>query len=229
MIPRRKFLQSLALAAAAPTLAAPEPFKLRYILSSAMYGEMPLDVILPEAAKAGCDAVDIWCKVHGNQREQITEMGDDAFAALLKKNGTPTDTDFDFISRLNGRTNQVNLQLPEFSTGSFGLRVRTPSTSATQTFSVVLTTNRTDLRSGGYPALKPHVFTTTGTLTNNLVNGTWHYFQVDVPTNLLGWRIVLSTNSGSVANPDLFVQRGQLPTSRVSSRAVRIRRSIRSR
>ena len=148
---------------------------------------------------------------------------------LLKKNGTPTDTDFDFISRLNGRTNQVNLQLPEFSTGSFGLRVRTPSTSATQTFNVVLTTNRTDLRSGGYPALKPHVFTTTGTLTNNLVNGTWHYFQVDVPTNLLGWRIVLSTNSGSVANPDLFVQRGQLPTSRVSSRAVRIRRSIRSR
>ena len=88
MIPRRKFLRSLALAAAAPALAAPEPFKLRYILSSAMHGEMPLDVILPEAAKAGCDAVDIWCKVHGNQREQITEMGDDAFAALLKKHGT---------------------------------------------------------------------------------------------------------------------------------------------
>ena len=131
---------------------------------------------------------------------------------LLKKNGTPTDADFDFISRLNGRTNQVNLQLPEFSAGSFGLRVRTPSTSATQTFNVLLTTNRSDLRSGGYPALKPHVFTTTGTLTNNLVNGTWHYFQVDVPTNLPGWRIVLSTNVGSAANPDLFVQRGLLPT-----------------
>ena len=46
---------------------------------------MPLDVILPEVAKAGCEAIDIWCKVHGNQREQITEMGDDAFAALMKK------------------------------------------------------------------------------------------------------------------------------------------------
>jgi sugar phosphate isomerase/epimerase len=87
MIPRRKFLQTLAAAAAAPALATAAPFKLRYILSSAMFGEMPLDTILPEAAKAGCEAIDIWCKVHGNQREQIAEMGDDAFAALLKKNG----------------------------------------------------------------------------------------------------------------------------------------------
>ena len=85
MIPRRTFLQSLALATAAPAFAAPEPFKLRYVLSSALYGEMPLDTILPEVAKAGCEAIDIWCKVHGNQREQITEMGDDAFAALLAK------------------------------------------------------------------------------------------------------------------------------------------------
>ncbi len=82
---RRTFLQTLAAAAAAPAFAAPEPFRLRYVLSSAMYGEMPLDVILPEVAKAGCEAIDIWCKVHGNQREQIAEMGDDAFAALLKK------------------------------------------------------------------------------------------------------------------------------------------------
>jgi len=88
MIPRRKFLHTLAAAAVAPALAAPEPFKLRYILSSALYGEMPLDVILPEVAKAGCEVIDIWCKVHGNQREQITEMGDEAFAALLKKHGT---------------------------------------------------------------------------------------------------------------------------------------------
>ena len=88
MLPRRRFLQSLAVAAAAPVLARaaqPAPFKLRYILSSAMYGEMPLDVILPEVAKTGSEAIDIWCKVHGNQREQITAMGDDAFAALLAK------------------------------------------------------------------------------------------------------------------------------------------------
>ena len=88
---RRKFLHTLAAAAAAaPALAGPKPvppFRLRYVLSSAMYGKMPLADILPEAAKAGCEAIDIWCKVHGNQREQITEMGDEAFAALLKKHG----------------------------------------------------------------------------------------------------------------------------------------------
>ncbi len=86
---RRQFLQTTAAAAAAaasPALAlSPKvPFKLRYILSSAMYGEMPLDAILPEVAKTGCEAIDIWCKVHGNQREQIAEMGDEAFAGLLK-------------------------------------------------------------------------------------------------------------------------------------------------
>lgn len=85
---RRTFLQTLAAAAVAPaltTVAAPAPFRLRYVLSSAMYGEMPLEAILPEVAKTGAEAIDIWCKVHGNQREQIAEMGDDAFAALLRK------------------------------------------------------------------------------------------------------------------------------------------------
>jgi sugar phosphate isomerase/epimerase len=88
MIPRRQFLQSLAVAAAAPVVsraARGETFRLRYILSSALYGEMPLDVILPEVAKTGCEAIDIWCRVHGNQREQIAEMGDEAFAALLRR------------------------------------------------------------------------------------------------------------------------------------------------
>ena len=88
MISRRHFLHSLATVAAAPALARAargDAFRFRYILSSAMYGEMPLDVILPEVAKTGCDAIDIWCRVHGNQREQIDAMGDDAFAALLKR------------------------------------------------------------------------------------------------------------------------------------------------
>ena len=46
---------------------------------------MPLDVILPEVTKTGSEAIDIWCRVHGNQREQIAEMGDDAFSALLSR------------------------------------------------------------------------------------------------------------------------------------------------
>jgi len=88
MIPRRQFLQTLAVAALTPAIsraARLEPFRLRYVLSSAMYGEMPLEVILPEVARTGSEAIDIWCRVHGNQREQITEMGDEAFAALLAK------------------------------------------------------------------------------------------------------------------------------------------------
>ena len=88
MTRRRDFLHALALAAAAPVFsraARTDAFRLRYVLSSAMYGEMPLDVILPEVAKTGCEALDVWCRVHGNQREQITEMGDAAFAALLER------------------------------------------------------------------------------------------------------------------------------------------------
>ena len=88
MIPRRQFLHSLAVAATVPLVAraaAREPFRLRYVLSSALYGEMPLDVILPEVAKTGCEALDIWCRPHGSQREQITEMGAERFAALLAK------------------------------------------------------------------------------------------------------------------------------------------------
>lgn len=88
MTTRREFLRSVAAATTLPLIAraAPgEPFRLRYVLASALYGTMPLDVILPEVAKAGCESIDIWCRVHGNQREQITEMGDAAFKALLAK------------------------------------------------------------------------------------------------------------------------------------------------
>jgi len=87
VIPRRRFLEALGIAAAAPLLArtaAPGPFTLRYILASALYGELPLADILPEVAKTGGEAIDIWCRVHGNQREQIEAMGDAAFGALLQ-------------------------------------------------------------------------------------------------------------------------------------------------
>lgn len=62
-------------------------FKIRYILSSAMYGEMPLAEILPEVEKTGCEAIDIWCKVHGNQREQMDAMGHEKALALFEKHG----------------------------------------------------------------------------------------------------------------------------------------------
>jgi sugar phosphate isomerase/epimerase len=89
MMNRRDFLKAAPAAALlsslAPAVFAADPFRLRYVLSSAMYGEMSLEVILPEVAKTGAEAIDIWCRVHGNQREQISEMGDEAFASLLSK------------------------------------------------------------------------------------------------------------------------------------------------
>lgn len=75
-------------AAAAPVLGStPERFRPNYVLGSALYGTMAIETILPEVARAGAAAVDIWCLKHGNQREQIDEMGVEPFEALLRKHG----------------------------------------------------------------------------------------------------------------------------------------------
>ncbi len=62
-------------------------FKPRYILGSCMYGYTKLAEIVPEVKKIGATAIDIWPKVHGDQREQLDEMGEEKFAALLKQHG----------------------------------------------------------------------------------------------------------------------------------------------
>ena len=51
-----------------------------------MYGYFDLKEILPEIKKAGASAIDIWPRVHGNQREQVAEMGEEAFKSLLREN-----------------------------------------------------------------------------------------------------------------------------------------------
>ncbi len=86
-ISRRTFLQATtaALALGSGIVPAAEAFQLRYILASSLYGTLPLDVILPEVRKTGADSIDIWPLKHGNQREQIAGMGNEKFAALLKK------------------------------------------------------------------------------------------------------------------------------------------------
>lgn len=63
-------------------------FSIEYVLSSALYGNMKLDTILPEVAKSGATGLDIWGKPHGSQREEVDEMGVDAFADLLRKHQT---------------------------------------------------------------------------------------------------------------------------------------------
>jgi sugar phosphate isomerase/epimerase len=89
-ITRRDFSVALA---ASTTLALPQvanagdsaPFQPRYILGSCMYGTAKLREILPEVKKIGATAIDIWPKVHGNQREQLDEIGAERFAELLKQ------------------------------------------------------------------------------------------------------------------------------------------------
>jgi len=93
---RRAFLSSVAgasgtllAAGVAPVTAAAKPsFGLKYLVGSCMYGYMELARIVPEVAQTGASALDIWPKVHGNQREQLADMGEERFAALLKQHGT---------------------------------------------------------------------------------------------------------------------------------------------
>ena len=66
---------------------SPKPFELNYILASCMYGTLPLAEIVPEVKKIGGERIDIWPRVHGNQREQVESMGNEAFAELLAAHG----------------------------------------------------------------------------------------------------------------------------------------------
>ena len=84
ILSRRQFIGAAAALATAPALAAKPKFRLNYILSSSMYGTLPLKEILPEVAKTGAETIDIWPRVHGNQREQIEEMGREAFSKMLR-------------------------------------------------------------------------------------------------------------------------------------------------
>lgn len=90
---RRQFVQCAAAAAAAlgyarfAQAADAEPFSPRYLLASSMYGYTELAEILPEVKKTGATAIDIWPKVHGNQREQLDGMGEAKFAAMLQEHG----------------------------------------------------------------------------------------------------------------------------------------------
>ncbi len=67
--------------------AEAQKFGLKYLVGSSIYGETALTEILPEMKALGSTAIDIWPRVHGNQREQLDEMGEEAFSALLKKYG----------------------------------------------------------------------------------------------------------------------------------------------
>ena len=76
-----------ALPSASVLCEEPPEFRLRYILASCMYGTTKLAEILPEVKKIGAEHIDIWPRVHGNQREQVDKMGVDRFAGMLAEHG----------------------------------------------------------------------------------------------------------------------------------------------
>ncbi len=90
---RRHFIKTVAGVAtpawmtAMNTAKAVDGFKFKYIVGSSMFGELPLAEILPLMAEMKTEYIDIWPRRHGNQREQVEEMGHDKFAAMLKQNG----------------------------------------------------------------------------------------------------------------------------------------------
>jgi sugar phosphate isomerase/epimerase len=89
---RRQFNSGLASTLTATAIgswgnaADPPSFRLQYIVASCMYGQAPLAEILPEVSKTGADHIEIWAAPHGNQREQIDEIGPAAFRELLQQN-----------------------------------------------------------------------------------------------------------------------------------------------
>ncbi len=60
-------------------------FNLDYIVASSMYGDLKLSQILPEVGKTGAEYIDIWPRRHGDQREQMDQLGHDEFAKMLKQ------------------------------------------------------------------------------------------------------------------------------------------------
>jgi len=72
---------------AAQKVSAAPAFSFRYMLASSMYGELSLDEILPDVTKTGATCIDLWPRKHGNQREQVDEMGVAVFKEKLAKHG----------------------------------------------------------------------------------------------------------------------------------------------
>ena len=62
-----------------------EAFRLKYLLASCLYGYTDVREILPQVARTGAGHLDLWPKVHGSQREQLDEIGEEGFRELLER------------------------------------------------------------------------------------------------------------------------------------------------
>lgn len=131
----------------------------------------------------------------------------------LRCGGTASVTNFDQVARLAKTNIALNIELADLHPGSnYSLLVYTPAASAQHAFTAQMSVNRSGFRFLGAPVWKPVEFSVNGSLNA----GTTNVFQIDVPTNLPGWRIVLS--SSGVADPDLYVHRGAIPTASVHTK-----------
>ena len=72
-------------------VAKDEDFRLRYTVASCMYGYAPVEEVLSQLALCRAESIDLWPKVHGDQREQVDAMGMDEFQQLLEKHKTRVD------------------------------------------------------------------------------------------------------------------------------------------
>ena len=80
LLTRRSFCAASAVAVGSAVMprtladaAESEPFQLKYILGSCMYGYQYVGEILPEVRKTGATALDVWPKVHGTSKVQSIE------------------------------------------------------------------------------------------------------------------------------------------------------------
>ncbi|MCU0771959.1 MAG: hypothetical protein MUE94_09375 [Verrucomicrobia bacterium] len=136
-----------------------------------------------------------------------------AFSHLrLRAGAAPTDIECDFLAAQSGTSNAIHLEWPDLRITNYVLQVSTPSNSAAHAFTVTLTNNVSGIRSASRPASKAIVSAST----NTIAASSWQYFRVDIPTNVTGWRITLTSSN---VGPNLYVQRDTLPTTTSSLRA----------
>lgn len=124
----------------------------------------------------------------------------------LKAGGGATESNFDFSAEsTNGAQNTIYLEPPELVSGSYSLRIKTPFSSTAHAFNVVATANPAGLRSASKPVSKP----VTGSASGMLTAGNYHYFRVDLPAGLPGWRAVLT--GPAAGSTSLFILRNAIP------------------
>ncbi len=151
----------------------------------------------PYAVPVGAAATNLSFSVNG---------GASAYSyVLVRKGSPPTDTSYDFSSQLTGQPNAVHLDQLDVSAGTYYVRVKTPAGSATHAFSLVVETNRTDLRTSARPVSK----SISGFASGLITAGAYQYFRLELTANT-PWRVRLDATNHSA--PDLYVHRGQLPT-----------------